>query len=184
MPIVVYSSDTRTYRRVGWPFALWGAALVIFGLVISLEPRLTANLVVTLFGWVSLIGGGMQIASAFIAKKAFHGITWIPILVGCIAIALGAFTLVWPEVIASAFALIVGAAIMAWGGTDAVIGWTGRKYLITWQLHVVRGLLIATFGIIIMTRPLEAIIGISWLLGLFAVMVGTMTILMGIMARR
>ena len=184
MPIVVFSSDTRTYRRVGWPFALWGAALVVFGLVLALAPRLTATLVVTMFGWACLVAGAFQLLSAVFAQRAFRGLAWIPVAAGILAVALGLVTLRWPEAVASVFAVLAGLAILAWGLADTGIGWTGRRYFITWQLHVIRGVLISAAGLIIVTRPIEALIAVAWVVGVLAVAVGTMTILMGVMARR
>ncbi len=183
MPVVVYSSDPHTYRRVWAPFALWGAGLVAFGVIVMTWPELTARVFVTLFGVLALFAGITQLASAVVAQKKLQGLTWMPVIAGVIALGIGSVTLLAPDFVASVFAFVIGVAAFAWGVSDIAIGWTGREYFLTWRLHMLRGLLTAAAGVFLMTRSLEAQIGLAWLVGAWAIAIGAVTLWLGFVAR-
>jgi uncharacterized membrane protein HdeD (DUF308 family) len=183
MPIVVYGSDPGTYRRVWWPFAAWGVALVLFGLVLMLAPELTASLMVIVFGWVSLAAGVLQGVAAVTARRQLRGLALLPVIGAVVAVCIGLAALLFPEFVASVFVVLVGFAVLVWGVADTLVGWTGRRRLPTWGWHVLRGLLIALAGVFIVTRPLPAIIAASWVLGALAIATGLMTVTLALAAR-
>jgi uncharacterized membrane protein HdeD (DUF308 family) len=183
VPVVVYSSDPNTYRRIWAPFALWGLGLVLFGLVIMAWPALTARVFVTAFGILSLVAGVTQLASALIARRRLEGLAYLPVIAGVIALAIGLVTLAAPEFVAQAFAFVIGAAAFAWGLSDIAIGWTGRRYFPTWRLHVFRGAMTVVAGVFLMFWPLEAQVAVAWLVGAWAIAIGSLTLVLGLSAR-
>ncbi|GAB4275921.1 MAG: hypothetical protein Kow0056_05980 [Coriobacteriia bacterium] len=183
MPIVVYRSDPSTFRRIWLPFAAWGLALVLFGLFMIASPRLTGRLIVLAAGLLLLAAGVTQLASAVVAGRRITGLAWLPVVTGVIALGLGVFALTQPETVARLFALVGGLAALAWGATDVAIGLTGRSYIRTWAIHALRGVLSMGVGVLLIARPLEALIGIAWLVGLWAVVIGAITLGLALEAR-
>lgn len=182
MPVVVYSSDPRTYRRIRVPFTLWGLALIAYGLVIALWPELSARLFVLLFGALALVAGITQLASVVIARRKLEGLAWMPVVAGVIAISVGLLVLSLPDFTSQMFALVGGAISLAWGMSDLVIGWTGREYFPTWRWHMLRGALATGAGVFILTRPIEALIDAAMLVGIWAIVIGVLTLWLSLRA--
>jgi uncharacterized membrane protein HdeD (DUF308 family) len=183
MPVVVYSSDPHTFRRIWFPFALWGLGLVAFGVVIMVWPELTRRVFVLAFGMLSLLAGATQLASAVVARRRLEGLAWLPVIVGFVALSIGVLTLSAPDLVARLFALVIGLAAFAWGVSDIAIGWTGRAYFPTWHLHVLRGVLAAGAGVLLIVRPLDSLVGIAWLVGAWAIAIGLITLWLALGAR-
>ncbi len=183
VPVLVYSSDPSTYRRIWMPFALWGLSLMTFGGVIALWPEMTGRLFVTLFGALALFAGVTQLASAVFARQRLKGLAWLPVVTGILALIIGTVTLAALAFVARVFAFVIGTAAFAWGFSDIAIGWTGREYFPTWRLHIVRGLITASAGAFLMARPLEALIADALVVGLWAMAIGALTFVLGLMAR-
>lgn len=183
MPVVVYSSDPHTYRRIWAPFALWGIGLIAFGIVIVVWPALTAQVFVAAFGALGLFAGVTQLASAAIARRRLEGLTWLPVVAGVLALCVGAVALLAPDFTAQLFAFVIGAGALAWGLSGLAIGWTGRAYFPSWRLHMIRGVLTVIAGVFLMVRPLEAQIALAWLVGGWAVVIGGITLALGLNAR-
>lgn len=154
--------------------ALRGAAAVLFGLLTLVWPGVTLWALVLLFGaWALVDGVSRLMALATGAPGAREHRTTL-VLQGILGIGIGIMTFVWPGMTALALLFVIAAWALAIGVTEVVAAVQLRRVIENeWLLGLI-GVLAIVFAIALVITPGGGALVITWLIGWFALLVGTL----------
>jgi uncharacterized membrane protein HdeD (DUF308 family) len=139
---------------------LLGILLIVVGLVAIAHSVLATLASVIFLGTLFLVGGGMEIANAFWARR-WRGF-WLHLLAGILYVVLGFFLVQQPLEMAVAFTLVIAATFFIGGIFRMVFALIERFQGWVWVL--LNGVITLVLGIMIWRRWPEAS---YWVIGLF-----------------
>lgn len=165
-----------------WSVALRGIAALVFGfLAIALPGPVLLGLVL-LFGAYALASGVLALVSA-VKEKAEYGRGW-RVLEGVAGIALGIVTFVWPGITALTLTYLIAAWAIVTGIFEVVGAIRLRKYIKHEWLYMLGGVLSVVVGVLIIGRPLTGALAITWVLGVYGILFGSLLLGLSISLRR
>jgi uncharacterized membrane protein HdeD (DUF308 family) len=154
-----------------WSVALRGIAALVFGFLALTVPGPVLMGLVLLFGAYALVGGILALVSA-VKEKAEYGRGW-RVLEGLAGIALGIMTFAWPGITALSLTYVIA----AWAIVTGIFEFAGairlRKYIKHEWLYMLGGVLSVVLGVLIIGRPLAGALAITWMLGLYGILFGS-----------
>ncbi len=155
-------------------FLFRGIAALVFGVITLVWPGLTVLALVILFGIFAIISGITAVAAALQNREAhgwgvllFEGILWL--LAGVVA-------LVWPGVTALSFLYLLAVWAVITGILELIaplsFPMSGGRGL----LMALSGLVSIVFGIVIAAQPASGLLAVTWLIGIYAIIIGVMSV--------
>ena len=169
--------------RNWWLFVLRGGAAIAFGVLALVWPDVTVTVLVFLFGIYALIDGVGSLLAAWRHRgDAVHRGHHLG--EGLLALLIGVIALVWPGI--TALALIV--LIALWALTTGIVEISAAvrlRRVITneWWLAL-SGVLSLLVGILLLVRPGAGALAIAIVIGIYAILFGTVLIVFGLRLRR
>jgi uncharacterized membrane protein HdeD (DUF308 family) len=161
--------------------ALRGAFAVLFGLVALMMPGVTIASLVLLFAAYMLVDGVFAIVSA-VRAAARHQRWGLLVLEGACDIAAGAIALAWPGITVLTFVFLSAAWAIISGGLMLGAAFRLAKDHGRWWLALGGGVSIV-WGLLLITAPGAAAVVMTWCLGGYALMFGTMLLVLGFRLR-
>lgn len=162
-------------------FLFRGIAAVLFGVLTLVWPKLSLAALVLMFGIFALVSG----ITAVVAAIRNHGEEGWGFLLfeGIVGILAGVVALIWPGITALAFVYLLSAwavltGILELGAPLAFSMSFGRGLLMA-----LSGILSIVFGIIIAAQPATGLLAVAWLIGVYAIATGIMSIVVYFEAR-
>ena len=161
-----------------WVLLLRGIVLVVIGLLAFVYPPVW----VTFLGAYMLIDGMAMLMSGFSDQPAGQS-RWPLIIIGVLGLIAGLYLLFEP-VRAGLFLTYVIAAWAIIGGILTIISALRLREEIDneWWL-VLSGILAIIFGVLVFTNVLAGILTIAWVFGVFAIVVGILSIALAFRVR-
>lgn len=164
--------------RNWWAIMLRGVVAVLFGIFVLARPAAGLATLIITYGAFAILGGlaAIYAAGMSIAHKErwgallFEGILWV---------AAGVVAWVWPGITALALLFVIASWSIVIGVLNLVTAFRLRKVMEReWALGIAGALSIA-FGILLFARPGAGALGVLWLIGIFALFYGILTIILG-----
>jgi uncharacterized membrane protein HdeD (DUF308 family) len=176
---------TRTHSSSSSPLALlpalaenWlllllrGIVTIAFGVLAFIWPGLTLLTLIFLWGAYAIADGVFALGVAVSSKGGEIAPRWWLALIGIAGILAGVLAFIWPAITAqlllvfiASWAILTG-ALQIWGAIQL------RKEIeVEWML-VLSGLLSIALGVALLARPGVGALGVIWLIGSFAILVG------------
>ncbi len=161
---------------------LWGLGIafgvvsILFGVLALFWPGLTVALLILLFGVFVLVWGvvGLIVSLASMSTDKFW---WLELIFSLLAIGLAVYLLRNPVEAATIFIFLIGITFLVRGVVDIVEGLFDRTRKGDRRvLSIVLGLIGIIAGIIVLSNPLTAGVAIVWVVGLYAVLYGSILI--------
>ena len=168
--------------RVWWAFMVRGALAIVFGLIALLFPGIGLVAILALFAAWALIGGATEIIGAWRMRGQKQW--WVGILEGLASVAAGVVAVVWPQITAIALLYVVAGWAIVTGIMQIWLAIRLRERIQGELLMVVAGVVSIGFGILLVANPGSGLLGVLWLVGIFAVVLGGTMILFGWRLRR
>jgi uncharacterized membrane protein HdeD (DUF308 family) len=159
-----------------------GIVGVVVGIIAFLWPGITIAALVVIFGVYAIVDGITNLVLGF-SRTGAHG-RWAHVLQGVVGIAAGVLTFMWPAISALVLILFIGAwAIIT--GVFVIVAAIRLRQVITgeWML-VLSGIVSILFGVMVFAFPLAGAVGISWILGAYAMTAGIILISLGVKLRK
>jgi uncharacterized membrane protein HdeD (DUF308 family) len=154
----------------------FGVVSILFGILALFWPGLTVALFILLFGVFVLVWGviGLIVSISSISTDKFW---WLELIFSVLAIGLAVYLLRNPEAAAEIFVFFIGLTFLVRGVVDILEGLfdSGRSGGDR-TLAVVLGALGIVAGIITLTYPVTAGLAVVWIIGLYAVLYGSLLI--------
>lgn len=161
---------------------LWGLGIaqgvlaILFGILALFWPGLTVALLLLFFGVFVLIWGivGIIVSLAQIGSNKFW---WLELLFSVLALGLAVFVLRNPEETAKIFVIFIGLTFLARGIVDLLVGMFDRDQTGDGRaFHVLAGIIGVLAGVITLLNPVSAGVAVVWVIGLYAVLYGSLFI--------
>jgi uncharacterized membrane protein HdeD (DUF308 family) len=159
-----------------------GIVGVVIGIVAFLLPGVTIAALVVIFGLYAVIDGVTNLMWG-LTRRAAQDRAWVHALQGVVGIAVGVLTFIWPGVTALALIMFIGAWAIVTGAIELAAAIKLRKEISGEWLLALSGLLSIAFGLLVLTFPFAGAVGISWVLGSYAIIGGVVLIALGVRLR-
>lgn len=154
--------------------AIRGAAAVLFGLLALIWSGPTVWALVLLFGAYVLVDGVTILAAALSHSPEAGGRRGWHIFEGIVSIGVGILTFIWPDVTALALLWIIAAWALLTGVLEILAAVRLRAVLEReWILAGIGGLSIL-FAIVLAVDPGAGALGITWAIGWYALLSGSL----------
>lgn len=155
-----------------------GLLAIAFGLIALASPRAAAAALVIVFAVWAFVDAFFAFAGAVQRGRAHGRWGWL-LFEGLVGVAAGVVALVYPGI--TMLALVVIVAVRAiFLGVLLVGGAMAWKSLPGRWLHVVAGVVSIVFGALLLSRPLVGALALAWTVGIYAVVFGIMSFVLGI----
>jgi uncharacterized membrane protein HdeD (DUF308 family) len=164
-------------RSVWWSVALRGVLAILFGVIALARPRSTALALVILFAIWAIADAILDFVAS--AQRGRAGLRWGWFLFeGIVSLAAGILALAYPGITIFALTIIVAARAIVLGVIEVGSALAGAGMPNRW-LHALTGVLSLIFGFLLLWQPLIGALALVWSLGVYAIIVGVMTLALG-----
>jgi len=157
-----------------WLFVVVSVILVVFGLVTLFYPGLTLAGLVGVFAVFVVIYGLVELFEGFSAAGRRDN-WWLSLLAGVLLLGLGVYLAKHPDISVTAFALLIGWTLLLRGVVDALIGlfYSRDGHQLHWYITGALGIIA---GLLTWSYPADSALVFTWVLGLWALVVGAVTL--------
>lgn len=157
-----------------WKIALVeGIVWVVLGIVVTLHPSTSLNVICVLIGIMVLIGGIVRLVRSFSAPEGHRALTAI---IGIFMLAVGVLLIRHLHFSRLLIALLVGLVFIVQGALELMVGMSGEaREGRTWP--IVMGLLSLAAGIVVIAVPENSLNVLAVLVGIWFIVLGLLTII-------
>lgn len=168
---------------------MWGSLLlrgviaVLFGIAAVFWPALTLVTLVYLFSAYVLVAGVVNVVQSLRSMKV-RSMWFLTLLIGLVEMGVGVYLLRHPDVSFATFILLAGFALIIRGVLEVLgaflelTGWITTRTILT-----ISGLASVLAGVIILMQPVAGGVAFVWVLGLYALLAGSMMVAVALDAR-
>ena len=161
---------------------IWGLAIaqgvlaILFGVLALFWPEITVTLLILFFGIFVLIWGVVGIITSLSTIES-HKFWWLELAFAILALGLAVFVLRNPLDAVKIFVFFIGITFLVRGVVDLIEGLFDRAVTSGNRLfHVIVGIIGVLAGIITLSYPVSAGLAVIWVIGLYAVLYGSVLI--------
>ena len=152
--------------------AVQGAAAVVFGLATVGWPSITLWALVLLWGAFAFVDGVTSLSAAIGDPLLVHR-GWVAFW-GVTGIGAGLVTFFWPSITALALLVVIATWSLLIGGSRIAFAISARKQVSgAWSIAL-SGVVLVLLGMLLVIRPGDGAIGITWAIGWFAFLFGSL----------
>jgi uncharacterized membrane protein HdeD (DUF308 family) len=151
---------------------LQGLATLLFGVLALFFPGLTLVNLLTLFAVYVTVVGVVSLVHGFrdLGKSDHY---WFSLLFGLVFVAAGVYLVRHPDMDQSAFLVLAGALVLVRGVADLFVSAFFSSNSEQRLLWVVSGVVGVVAGIMLWRYPVAGVMDFVWVLGLYALVVGS-----------
>jgi uncharacterized membrane protein HdeD (DUF308 family) len=162
--------------RNWWLMLLRGIVAVAFGILIFVQPQISLQVLVYLFGVYALAEG---ILGLWVALQARNDIEswWVLLLWGLLGIAVGILAFAKPGITALALLFYIAIWAIATGVLEIVAAVRLRQLIKDEWLLILAGLASLAFGVVLMLQPEAGALAVLWLIGAYAIVFGLVVVI-------
>jgi uncharacterized membrane protein HdeD (DUF308 family) len=188
---VAHASAPSTLSGNWWTFVVRGVLALILGVLAFVMPTQSLLVYTLVFGAFSFVDGVFGLIAA--VRRISKGERWGWLMInGLLGIAIGIVVVVSPLVTTLVLAIFMWASIAFWSaftGVGQVMAAIRLRKEIKGEFWLLlSGLISVAFSVVVlwmlMTRPIESLVALSWLLGYLATFLGVLMILLGMRLRK
>jgi len=172
----------ETLKRHWWVPVLRGIAAVVFGVMAFVYPGLTVAVLVLLFGAWILVDGIFRVIGAF-GHRGSDKEWGFDLVIGIMGIIIGFLTFHAPRITALALIIYIAAWALMIGATEIALAIKLRREIKGEWFLILMGLLSIVFAIMLLWNPLPGALALVWLIGSYAIVFGTLGIILGFRLR-
>lgn len=167
-------SKNNIATELWWVGLVEGIVAILFGIAALFWPGLTLVTLVTLFSVYVLVWG---IAEIIYGLSSIGKGTWfLPLIFGVFSLGVGVYLVRHPQVTFATFILLIGFTFIVRGIVDIVGAFLNGQLATSRVLSIVVGLIAVIAGIVVLKQPVASGVAFVWILGLFALIYGPITI--------
>ncbi len=161
-------------KKLHFSVMLTGVLSLVFGLWAVIWPDLTLTMLVTIFG-IFIIVAGLIWAYGAISHRNTNRIWWLSLVIAVAMVAAGIYLLVKPETTITIFAVLFAIFLFIQALFDLIMASYAKKKpeRIVW---LVIALISVIFGVILINFPVQMSLVFVWLLGVYALVHGFITL--------
>ncbi len=153
-----------------------GVLAILFGVLALFLPGLTVALLLLFFGIFVLVWGIVSLIMS-LSRINSHGFWWLELVFSLLAIGLAVYVLRNPVDTAAFFVVVIGLTFLVRGLIDLIQGLFNKETEGDDRtFRIIVGALGLVAGIIALLHPVSAGVAIVWIVGLYAVLYGSLII--------
>ena len=184
MPVQIFVSDRAALRERGLATVLWGLALTAFGVAVLFLPELTGSVLIALIGATIFLVGLSLMYGAYRLREVAERM-WVLALAPAVMVTLfGAFVWLFPGAVGTLILVFIAVMIILVGFGDIGASFMMAPVFSWWWLRLIRGLVMSGAGAWILLSGVSGLAAIGVLVGLWALLVGALTVTFGTLALR
>jgi len=168
-------------RHWGWALA-FGVLTAITGILVVVWPHISLLVVTIFFAIQLIISAVFRFVWAFAAPVAEGWARVLMVIVAILSLIAGLFLLRDPVLGVFLLGLVLGIYWVSTGIVDVLTAIGYRELPRRW-LIVLTGVLAIVAGIIVVANPVTSLLFLAWVLGIWLVLFGIITIVRAIMLR-
>lgn len=158
-----------------WGVLLRGIAALLFGAATIFWPGITIIVLSLLLGVFLLISGVFTMIGSLVEQNR-TGMWWLGLVLGIIEVGVGIYLVQNTQLALEFFILLLGLTLVARGIFDVVLAFD-RNFPPSLKIMSMVGSAISVVaGIIILLYPIEGSLAFVWVLGLYAILAGVISI--------
>ena len=161
----------QVLARNWWMVALRGVAAIIFGILALIWPDIAVSVLVAFFGAYALVDGIFAIVAAF---QGEHRDRWWHVAEGVLGIAVGIIAWVYPGLTAVTLLYFFAAWAIVTGVVEVIAGIRLRRQITNEWLLILTGVLSVIVGILFFLSPIEALVTVARVIGIYAIILGVL----------
>ncbi|EIP99411.1 hypothetical protein OpiT1DRAFT_03927 [Opitutaceae bacterium TAV1] len=173
----------QTIARSWWTFLLRGILAIAFGLLAFANPLLAGLSLVLVFGAWVLADGIFSLAAAFHGRRSAGHILWL-VIIGIVGIAAGVFFFARPGLAMAVVIYWIGWWAICRGIFEIIAAISLRRQIANEWALVLGGVCSVVFGVLVVFSPFAAGIGLIWIAGIYAILVGLFFVVLSLRLRR
>lgn len=156
----------NTVRATKWTLGIIGAATIILGLALFIYPILTSPSVVIVTGWI-LAAIGVCYLAAFFMNLNSPQAGWL-LIKAIIDFCIGGIFIAQPFVSLQGLVLMLGILAVISGATHFANAFVLRFLMLRdWFWHMLGGIVLAIFGVLIILEPVMGTVLTSYFIAAF-----------------
>jgi uncharacterized membrane protein HdeD (DUF308 family) len=155
-----------------------GLVGIAVGILALAWPGMTLGFLISVFGVYAILDGLLNLLHG-LTESSLHGRSWATAAQGFVGIAIGMVASLWPGVTALMLVALVGAWAIAKGVFELIEAVRLRHYVTGEWLLALSGLVSLLFGLFLFAFPVGGVVGLAWLLGIYAMAMGVARIALG-----
>ena len=165
-----------------WLFLIRGLLTLGFGVLTMAWPEMTVTVLLVILAVFLIVEGFLEVIQALTDRRDGASL-WL-IVPGGLAIIAGVVTFVWPHVTA----LVLLYIFAIWAVIAGLVGIVGAlrmrsARLAHWGWILAWGILVLAVGVWMIFQPRNGLLGLTWLLGVWAVVVGVLEVVLSFWVR-
>jgi uncharacterized membrane protein HdeD (DUF308 family) len=165
--------------------ALRGGAAVLFGIITLVWPGISLLAMVLLFGAFALVhGASYVVAAAFRDPKQERRRGVLLIVQAGLGIVTGIITFLWPGITALALLYLIAAWALIMGALEIAASIRLRREINNEWMLGLSGILSLIVGVLLVLMPGAGALAITWLIGLYALLMGILLLALAFKIRR
>jgi uncharacterized membrane protein HdeD (DUF308 family) len=172
----------RLFASRWWVVLLRGIIAIAFGVAAFAWPAVTVASLVLLFGWYAFIDGVFSLGTAIGGRRDREHRWWL-VLEGIVGIWLGVVTLRAPAVTALMLVFFISIWAMTTGLLRIGAAFRLRKDISGELWLALSGVLSILFAFMLILRPGVGLLGLVWVVAIYALILGVFEILLGVELR-
>ena len=167
--------------RNWWLLVLNGVLAVLFGVAAVLWPGITFAVLVLLFGAFAFAQGVLTLSFGLVAAGDAEN-WWALVLSGILGVVVGVLTFARTAEMALALVYVIGMWATITGLLGIVAAIRLRKFVTDDWLLGFAGVLSIIFGALVLFQPVAGALAVTYMFGLYGVLLGVTQIVFGIRA--
>ncbi len=165
-----------------WPGLLQGIAAILFGIAAIFWPGLTLVALVYLFSAFILAWGIVEIIHGLLSIR-YRDTWWLTVLFGLAGLVAGVYLVRNTDVSFTALVLIIGLILVGRGLLDIASSFLEKRSATHRALMMTAGAAALVAGIVLFFQPDAGGVAFVWILGLYALVYGALSITLAIETR-
>jgi len=160
-----------------------GLIAILFGIFALVNPEGAGSLLVLIFGIFLLVDGLLNLIGSILYYRTAVD-WWVYLVIGMLEIGVAIITFVRPEITGTVLAILIGLWALFKGLIELMAGIALRDEVRGEWILILAGVLTIAFGVFALMLPFTESVAAIWMLGLYALLNGTLWVVIGFEARR
>jgi uncharacterized membrane protein HdeD (DUF308 family) len=174
--------NVATLARNWWAIALRGVAAILFGVLTVIWPGLSLAVLVILFGIYTLLEGIFNVIAAVRLRQGER--RWLALLLeGLVSVAVGAVTLVLPDLTALALIFLIAAWAILTGVLEIVAAVRLHRLVRGGGWLALSGMLSLVFGVLVACFPGAGALSLLLWVAAYSIVFGAVLLLLAFRLR-
>ncbi len=169
-----------------WILTVQGILAILFGIAFVFWPGLSLVTLVYLFGAYVLAAGILSIIDGLLAIGRTKGARWVlALLLGALQLGIGVYLLRHPTVTFATLVILIALALIVYGVFEVISSLADKDSTTTSRtLGAIAGVIAVIVGVFVLSQPAASGVAFVWILGLFALIYGPISIALSLDVKR